>query len=62
MRGRLLDVTLLHTEDAGPTVATASDYALRFETDRHLTPEAIAGPRWCFLDVLERTVLNEDAP
>jgi hypothetical protein len=35
---------------------------MRFATDRHLTP---AGHRWAaraLLDILNRTVLNEDAP
>jgi hypothetical protein len=57
------DLSLLHTEIT-PLMPYCLDAAamahMRFPTDRHLTP---AGHRWtatALLDVLERTVLNED--
>jgi hypothetical protein len=35
---------------------------MRFETDRHLTPEGHYWTAMALLDVLESTVLNEDSP
>jgi hypothetical protein len=59
------DLTLLKTNFETLMPYCPEDEALarmRFETDRHLTPE---GHRWmasALLDVLERTVLKEDPP
>lgn len=59
------DLTLLETRFTTLMPYCLDDGAMarmRFETDRHLTPEGHHWAAMALLDILERTVLSEDSP